>query len=127
MSEQKGIDIDLWTAIERLKAYEAIGTPEEIKALVAENKRLHEENFWLTGHRGQEEEKPLTLEELLEMDGQPVYLVLDRKWYIVSVNYELPHGMKQPCGVDKFGAGTSLRLLSECGLYRHPTKENEDV
>lgn len=64
---------------------------------------------------------PLTLEELMKMDGQPVYLAEDRKWYIVSVNYET-NQFKQPCGVDKWGAGTSLRLLARCGVYRCPPK-----
>lgn len=77
----------------------------------------------LRTHPDAQPNEPLTLEELMEMDGQPVYLAEDRKWYIVSVNYET-HQFKQPCGVDKWGAGTSLSLLARCGVYRRPPKED---
>lgn len=39
-------------AFERLAAYEDTGLePREVMALIAENQRLHEENFWLTSER----------------------------------------------------------------------------
>lgn len=67
---------------------------------------------------------PLTLEELLEMDGEAVYLAADRKWYIVSLKFPGPWGNNVPCGVDMWGAGTSLSLLAKCGVYRRPPKED---
>lgn len=67
--------------------------------------------------------KPLTLDELREMDGEPVWLMGDDKFYIVNNDFRLPWGKREPCGVDMWGAGTSLSLLAECGLYRHKPKE----
>lgn len=85
---------------------------------------LREAIALLKTHPDAQPNAPLTLEELMEMDGQPVYLALDKKWYIVSVNYEPPRGEAQPCGIDLWGAGTSLRLLAKCGMYRRPPKED---
>ena len=70
-----------------------------------------------------ENPKPLTLDELREMDGEPVWLMGDDKFYIVNNDFRLPWGKREPCGVDMWGAGTSLSLLAECGLYRHKPKE----
>lgn len=67
--------------------------------------------------------KPLTLDELREMDGEPVWLMGDDKFYIVNNDFRLPWGKREPCGVDMWGAGTSLSLLAKCGLYRHKPKE----
>ena len=67
--------------------------------------------------------KPLTLDELREMDGEPVWLMGDDKFYIVNNDFRLPWGKREPCGVDMWGAGTSLLLLAKCGLYRHKPKE----
>lgn len=85
---------------------------------------LREAAALLKSHPDSQPNEPLTLEELKKMDGQPVYLALDKKWYIVSVNYEPPRGEAQPCGIDLWGAGTSLRLLAKCGMYRRPPKED---
>lgn len=62
--------------------------------------------------------KPLTMNELRGMDGEPVYLASDKKWYIVNLDYLTQYGARVPCGVDMWGQGTSLSLLAECGLYR---------
>lgn len=35
-----------------------------------------------------------------------------------------PWGNNVPCGVDMWGAGTSLSLLAKCGVYRRPPKED---
>ncbi len=67
--------------------------------------------------------KPLTIDELREMDGEPVWLMGDDKFYIVNNDFRLPWGKREPCGVDMWGAGTSLLLLAKCGLYRHKPKE----
>ncbi len=95
---------------------------QENDRLKAENKRLHEENFWLTGHKGQEkeEEKPLTLEELRELDGQPVWVSYEDRtggeWGIVqgTIIY-LPAG--EYCSIREEGFGEYWKA------YRHPPKE----
>lgn len=69
---------------------------------------------------------PLTMEELREMDGQPVYLAIDHKWYVVNLNYWGPGGNRELCGVDMWGNGTSLSLLAECGLYRRKPEEGTE-
>lgn len=79
---------------------------------------VHSECVELLRKAQQLDDKPLTIEELREMDGQPVYLAVDHKWYIVSLNYITIYGALLPCGVDMWGQGTSLSLLAECGLYR---------
>lgn len=73
---------------------------------------LREAIALLCTHPEAQPNEPLTLEELMEMDGQPVYLAEDRKWYIVSVNYET-HQFKQPCGVDKWGGGDKPIAVGE--------------
>lgn len=79
-------------------------------------------------HAQQEVEnpKPLTLDELREMDGEPVYLAADDRWYIVNTNYLTHYGERVPCGIDMWGQGTGLSLLATCGLYRHKPKEYGD-
>lgn len=72
----------------------------------------------------QQPNEPLTEEELLEMDGEAVYLAADHKWYIVSLKFPGPWGNNVPCGVDMWGAGTSLSLLARCGVYLRPPKED---
>lgn len=72
-----------------------------------------------------EENAPLTLDELREMDGKPVYLTADNRWYIVNNNYLTPYGKRIPCGIDKWGQGTSLSLLAECGMYRRKPEEGK--
>ena len=64
--------------------------------------------------------KPLKLDELMEMSGEVVYLAADRKWYIVNPDYLTPYGARVPCGIDMWGQGTSLTLLSPSGVYRRP-------
>lgn len=79
---------------------------------------VHSECMELLQKTQQLEDNPLTMDELQNMDGEPVYLAVDHKWYIVSLNYLTPYGARVPCGVDMWGQGTSLSLLVECGLYR---------
>lgn len=72
---------------------------------------------------------PLTMEELERMDGQPVWIDNGRgknKCYIVNNAYEI-HGTVEPCGIDLWGAGTSLSLLVRCGLYRTPPNREESA
>lgn len=71
-----------------------------------------------------ENPKPLTLDELRGMDGEPVWLLPDRKCFIVNNDFLLPYGERHPCGVDMWGAGTSLSLLAKCGVYRYLPKED---
>ncbi len=75
--------------------------------------------------------EPLTMEELEKMNGQPVWLDnYPNGWKCFIVNLELPteYGKGfEPCGIDLWGNGTSLSLLVECGLYRHPPKEDTNV
>lgn len=78
----------------------------------------------LRTHPDTQPNEPLMLEELREMDGEVVYLAEDHKWWIVSLNFPGPWGKDIPCGVDKWGAGTSLSLLARCGVYRRPPKED---
>lgn len=72
---------------------------------------------------------PLTLEELKGMNGHPVWLFdSPNGWRCFVVNWAYPtvHGdtvISTPCGVDMLGRPTSLSLLVECGLYRHPEEE----
>lgn len=70
-----------------------------------------------------ENPKPLTLDELKLMDGEPVWLLPDRKCFIVNNDFQLPYGERHPCGVDMWGAGTGLSLLARCGVYRSKPKE----
>lgn len=72
-----------------------------------------------------ENPKPLTLDELKLMDGEPVWLLPDRKCFIVNNDFQLPYGERIPCGVDMWGAGTGLSLLARCGVYRSKPKEDE--
>lgn len=62
--------------------------------------------------------EPLTMDELREMAGDPVYLAVDDKWYIVNNKYLTPNRECIPCGIDMWGQGTSLSLLAECGVCR---------
>ena len=84
---------------------------------------LREAIALLRTHPEAQPNEPLTLEELLEMDGEVVYLAEDHKWWIVSTKFEGPWENGIPCGVDKWGAGTSLSLLARCGVYRRPPKK----
>ena len=56
---------------------------------------------------------PLTLEELLEMDGDPVW-DKDGNCFIVRINVN----RSTTYGVDKFATYTKLDILCERGLYR---------
>lgn len=72
---------------------------------------------------------PLTMEDLERMDGQPVWIDNGRgknKCYIVNNEYEI-YGTVEPCGIDLWGAGTSLSLLVRCGLYRKPPNREESA
>lgn len=77
----------------------------------------------LRAHEEQGDSRPLTLDELQGMDGCPVWLLSDKKCFIVNNNFLLPYGERHPCGVDMWGAGTSLSLLAKCGVYRCLPKE----
>ena len=74
-----------------------------------------------------ENNAPLTLDELREMDGKPVYLAADNRWYIVNINYLTPCGARMSCGIDKWGQGTSLSLLAQCGMYRRKPGEGAEI
>lgn len=100
------------------------GFPLE-KEVVENENALHEAIALLKTHPDAQPIAPLTLEELMEMDGEAVYLAADRKWYIVSLKFPGPWGNNVPCGVDMWGAGTSLSLLAKCGVYRRPPKEDK--
>ena len=67
-----------------------------------------------------EQAVPLTSEQLHEKDGDPIWLK-DGTCYLVNNNYLTPYGQRVPCGVDMWGQGTSLSLISECGAYCHKT------
>ena len=89
---------------------------------------LYELMFLREEKKLKKENKPLTMRELIEMDGVPVWIdngdVADPwrwKCYIVNNNYEV-NGRIHPCGVDLWGHGTSLSLLQQCGLYLFPEK-----
>ena len=82
--------------------------------------------------KSREEHMPLTMEELREMDGQPVWLdngaaAGPKRWrcFIVNNMYVID-GRVCPCGIDMWGAGTSLSLLAECDLYRKPLDADSD-
>lgn len=83
--------------------------------------------FYLCSPKAKKNE-PLTMEQLKEMDGQPVWLAdSPNEWrcFIVNLAYPVENGgmSAAPCGVDMYGKATSLSLLAECGLYRRPQKE----
>ena len=64
---------------------------------------------------------PLTLEELREMDGEPVW---DKagNCFIIRINVHGTDGY----GADKFATYTKLDILCERGLYRNkPEEDNE--
>lgn len=75
------------------------------------------------------DDDPLTMQDLQDMDGMPVWIDNGygrNKCYIVNNRYEI-HGDVEPCGVDLWGAGTSLSLLVRCGVYRRPPNKEESV
>lgn len=59
---------------------------------------------------------PLTNEQLLRMDGKPVWLG-DGRCYIVNHNH--PKYLN-PVGIDMFSQATDLELLTDIGLFRRP-------
>ena len=64
---------------------------------------------------------PLTMEELREMDGEPVW---DKagNCFIIRINVHGTDGY----GADKFATYTKLDILCERGLYRNkPEEDNE--
>ena len=72
-----------------------------------------------------EKNEPLTMRELLEMDGQPVWLDDSPngwKCFIVNLKFPVPgsRSWSTLCGVDMWGRTTSLSVLVERGLYRRP-------
>lgn len=72
-----------------------------------------------------EKNEPLTLNELLEMDGQPVWFNDSPngwKCVIINLKFPVPNGRIwfTQCGVDAWGRATSLPLLAEIGVYRRP-------
>lgn len=110
------------------KALESYGEDDTAEGFKMVAKiRLESAEMALAALRAQEEaekNEPLTLKELLEMNGQPVWLnnaPNGWKCFIVSL-YPIKDGkvLSDPCGIDLWGSATSLSLLAECGLYRHP-------
>lgn len=66
--------------------------------------------------------EPLTLEELLEMDGEPVWDNAGN-CFIVRINVE----KKTAYGADKFASYTKLDILCERGLYRRRPEGSENA
>ena len=93
-------------AIDRLAAYEDTGlTPEEIMALIP----LPND--------------PLTLEELREMDGEPVWVVPLNDFDILPANY-LVNAYAEQIVVDKFGAYLDFEDYGKTWLaYRRRPEE----
>ena len=92
--------------IDRLAAYEDTGlTPEEIMALV------------------QPPNDQLTLEELREMDGEPVWVVPLNDFDILPANY-LVNAYEEQIVVDKFGAYLDFEDYGKTWLaYRRRPEE----
>lgn len=70
-----------------------------------------------------EDPKPLTLEELRQMDGEPVYVTVPgkshgNKWCIVDLTHPQPglRGVEYSCSFDAVA-------LDGVRVYRHKTKE----
>ena len=57
--------------------------------------------------------KPLTLEELRKMDGQPIYYKRANQWFIV----ELHHPYFGQCIISETGYFMHLRVAAERGVY----------
>lgn len=65
---------------------------------------------------------PLTIKELLEMDGEPVWDNTGN-CFIVRINVAGTDGY----GVDKFATYTKLDILCERGLYRRKPEEGANA
>ena len=108
-------------AIDRLAAYEDTGlTPEEIMILCSMDRRAK-----MAELLRMEENKPLALEQLMEMDGEPVFLTPiqsactnDKQgaWALVDLNQRM-------CRV----SGGGLAVFENCGktwmAYRYRPQE----
>lgn len=89
--------------VARLAAYEDTGLePEEITALQATCKAIKEEAMPLLWAKAEDRlvvlppNAPLTLEELREMDGEPVWCRTEHRpedagWFLVCASAEKPH------------------------------------
>ena len=82
---------DIYPMIDRLAAYEDTGLePEEIMGLCSMDRRAK-----MAELLRMEENKPLTLEELRKMDGEPVFIIPTRgsggfcTWMLVDTKYDL--------------------------------------
>lgn len=105
--------------------------PERISAYGNNCRKVNADEYWddLAVRMPALPNDPLTPEELLEMDGIPVWIDNGygrNKCYIVNNRYEI-HGDVEPCGVDLWGKGTSLSLLVRCVVYRRPPNKEERV
>ena len=110
---------DIYPMIDRLAAYEDTGLePEEIMGLCSMDRRAK-----MAELLRMEENKPLTLEELRGMDGEPVFIIPTRgsggfcTWMLVDTKYDLcreVHG--------------EMAVFENCGktwlAYRRKPEEN---
>lgn len=110
---------DIYPMIDRLAAYEDTGLePEEIMGLCSMDRRAK-----MAELLRMEENKPLTLEELRKMDGEPVFIIPTRgsggfcTWMLVDTKYDLcreVHG--------------EMAVFENCGktwlAYRRKPEEN---
>lgn len=102
---------------------------------LAQNRHPHPDlEFWqaaldaLRLQHEAEENEPLTLEEILQMDGQPVYVAWDGR----RKDWALVHGFWKAKGAAYLtysnGDSDLIEFLLKDGakIYRHPPKEAHD-
>lgn len=143
---EKGVALILWTCRAGKRLDEAVNwceryglkfdavnenLPGIITDFKVDTRKVFADEYWddRAVHMPIPPNEPLTLEELRKMDGEPVWIDNGHgrnKCYIVNNGYEI-HGEVEPCGIDLWGAGTSLSLLVRCGVYRQPPNREESA
>ena len=66
--------------------------------------------------------KPLTLEQLKQMDGKNIYIPETKRWWLVSLNNYL---FERDCVIDSTIDWLSLSQAVKRGAYAHKPKEGD--
>lgn len=66
--------------------------------------------------------EPLSMMQLSQMDGEPVYMPGDKRWDLVNLNYYTQElSRTEPCGINLYGEASSLSVLERCKIYSAST------